>query len=81
MREDLFTVVSELFITDTARYADIILPATMQARAVRPQVTWGHLYVMLNQPAIAAARRVRPERRACSAGSPRPWASTTTTGP
>ncbi len=51
-REDLFTVVSELFITDTARYADIILPATLQAEQYDLQVTWGHLYVMLNQPAI-----------------------------
>jgi anaerobic selenocysteine-containing dehydrogenase len=51
-REDLFTVVSELFLTDTAKYADIILPAAMQAEQYDLQVTWGHLYVMLNQPAI-----------------------------
>jgi anaerobic selenocysteine-containing dehydrogenase len=53
-RENLFTVVSELFITDTARYADILLPATMQAEQYDLMVTWGHLYMMLNQPAIAA---------------------------
>jgi anaerobic selenocysteine-containing dehydrogenase len=53
-REDLFTVVSELFITDTARYADILLPATMQGEQYDLMVTWGHLYMMLNQPAIAA---------------------------
>jgi len=52
-REDLFTVVSEQFITDTARYADILLPATMQAEQYDLAVTWGHLYVMLNQPAIS----------------------------
>ena len=54
-REDLFTVVSELFITDTAKYADILLPATMQAEQYDLMVTWGHLYVMLNQPAISRA--------------------------
>ena len=43
-REDLFTVVSELFITDTARYADILLPATMQGEQYDLMVTWGHLY-------------------------------------
>jgi anaerobic selenocysteine-containing dehydrogenase len=53
-REDLFTIVSELFITDTARYADLLLPATMQAEQYDLMVTWGHLYVMLNQPAISA---------------------------
>lgn len=51
-REDLFTVVSELFITDTARYADLVLPATMQAEQYDLMVTWGHLYMMLNMPAI-----------------------------
>lgn len=54
MRDDLFTVVSELFITDTAKYADILLPASMQAERYDLMVTWGHLYVMLNQPAIEA---------------------------
>ncbi|HEV7450225.1 MAG TPA: molybdopterin-dependent oxidoreductase [Pseudonocardiaceae bacterium] len=52
LREDLFTVVSEHFLTDTARYADIILPATMQAEQLDIMVTWGHLYISLNQPAI-----------------------------
>lgn len=54
LREDLFTVVSELFITDTARYADLLLPAAMQAEQLDLMVTWGHLYLMLNQPAIPA---------------------------
>lgn len=53
-RDDLFTVTSELFITDTAKYSDILLPATMQAEQYDLMVTWGHLYVMLNQPAITA---------------------------
>ncbi|KUI38872.1 molybdopterin oxidoreductase [Mycobacterium sp. IS-1496] len=53
MRDDLFTVVSEHFITDTAKYADLVLPATMQAEQLDIMVTWGHLYISLNQPAIA----------------------------
>jgi anaerobic selenocysteine-containing dehydrogenase len=53
-RQDLFTVCSELFITDTAKYADILLPSTMQAEQYDIMVTWGHLYIMLNQPAIPA---------------------------
>jgi anaerobic selenocysteine-containing dehydrogenase len=53
MREDLFTVVSEHFVTDTAKFADLILPATMQAEQLDIMVTWGHLYLSLNQPAIA----------------------------
>jgi anaerobic selenocysteine-containing dehydrogenase len=60
MREDLFTVVSELFVTDTARYADLLLPATMQAEQYDLMVTWGHLYMMLNQPAIPAAGECVP---------------------
>ncbi len=53
MRDDLFTVVSEHFITDTAKFADLLLPATMQAEQLDIMVTWGHLYITLNQPAIA----------------------------
>ncbi len=51
-REDLFTVVSEQFMTDTARYADIVLPATSQIEQLELSPGWGHLYVSLNQPAI-----------------------------
>jgi anaerobic selenocysteine-containing dehydrogenase len=52
-REDLFTVVSEHFITDTARYADIVLPATTQMEQFEIMFSWGHFYLSLNQPAIA----------------------------
>lgn len=60
MRDDLFTVVSELFVTDTAKYADIILPAAMQGEQLDLMVTWGHLYLMLNMPAIAPAGECVP---------------------
>ena len=52
-REDLFTVVSEHFMTDTADYADIVLPATTQLEQADIMFSWGHLYVTLNTPAIA----------------------------
>ncbi|WP_022977001.1 molybdopterin-containing oxidoreductase family protein [Nevskia ramosa] len=52
-REDLFTVVSEQFLTDTARYADIVLPATTQVEQVDLMFSWGHLYLTLNRQAIA----------------------------
>jgi len=51
-REDLFTVVSEHFLTDTARYADLVLPATTQLEQHDIMFSWGHLYVTLNAPAI-----------------------------
>ena len=51
-REDLFTVVSEQFVTDTARYADIVLPATTQLEQFDIMYSWGHLYLTLNEPAI-----------------------------
>ena len=51
-REDLFTVVSEHFITDTARYADIVLPATTQLEQFDLMFSWGHLYLTLNEPAV-----------------------------
>jgi anaerobic selenocysteine-containing dehydrogenase len=52
-REDLFTVVSEQFMTDTADFADIVLPATSQLEQLDLMFSWGHLYLSLNQPAIA----------------------------
>lgn len=51
-RDDLFTVVSEQFLTDTARYADIVLPATTQIEHLDLAPAWGHFYLALNKPAI-----------------------------
>ncbi len=52
-REDLFTVVLEQFPTDTADYADVLLPATTQLEHDDLHKTYGHIYLMLNQRAIA----------------------------
>src|SRR5207302_9271040 len=52
-REDLFTVVHEQFQTDTADYADVLLPATTQLEHFDIHGSYGHLYVQLNEPAIA----------------------------
>jgi anaerobic selenocysteine-containing dehydrogenase len=52
-REDLFTVVLEHFRTDTADYADWVLPATTQLEHWDVHTTYGHLYVTLNRPSIA----------------------------
>ena len=51
-REDLFTVVIEHFMTDTARHADIVLPSTTQLEHFDLHGAWGHFYVALNKPAI-----------------------------
>jgi anaerobic selenocysteine-containing dehydrogenase len=52
-RDDLFTVVSEQFLTDTARFADLVLPATTQLEQMDIMFSWGHFYLSLNMPAIA----------------------------
>ena len=52
-RKDLFTVVMEHFQTDTADYADFILPATTQLEHWDLHRSYGHTYLTLNQPAIA----------------------------
>jgi anaerobic selenocysteine-containing dehydrogenase len=51
-RDDLFTVVLEQFVTDTARYADVVLPATTQIEHLDLMPAWGHLYLTLNLPAV-----------------------------
>ena len=53
VRDDLFTVVSEHFVTDTASYADIVLPATTQMEQHEIMFSWGHFYLSLNQRAIS----------------------------
>ena len=52
-RPDLFTVVLEHFQTDTADYADYILPATTQLEHWDIHPSYGHTDVLLNRPAIA----------------------------
>jgi anaerobic selenocysteine-containing dehydrogenase len=53
LRDDLFTVVHELVHTDTVDYADIVLPATSQIEHLDLHGSYGHHFVMLNNPAIA----------------------------
>ena len=59
-REDLFTVVLEQFMTDTARYADVVLPATTQLEHLDAVFSWGHHYVTYNEPAIAPRGQAKP---------------------
>jgi anaerobic selenocysteine-containing dehydrogenase len=51
-REDLFTVVLEHFLTDTADHADYVLPATTQLEHWDAHMAYGHTYAMLNRPAV-----------------------------
>jgi anaerobic selenocysteine-containing dehydrogenase len=51
-RDDVFTVVLEHFLTDTARYADIVLPSTTQLEHFDVQGAWGHHYISVNNQAI-----------------------------
>ncbi|AEG91940.1 Candidate molybdopterin oxidoreductase [Ramlibacter tataouinensis TTB310] len=58
-REDLFTVVLEHFRTDTADYADYLLPATTQLEHWDLHLSYGHTDVLLNRPAIAPVGQSR----------------------
>jgi len=58
-REDLFTVVLEHFQTDTADYADYVLPATTQLEHWDIHTSYGHTDVLLNRPAIAPVGQAR----------------------
>src|SRR5215510_10267518 len=59
-REDLFTVVHEQFQTDTADYADILLPATTQLEQRDVVKPYGHYYLVYNEPAIEALGEAKP---------------------
>jgi anaerobic selenocysteine-containing dehydrogenase len=59
-REDLFTVVLEHFQTDTADYADYILPATTQLEHWDVHLSYGHTDALLNRPAIAPLGESKP---------------------
>jgi anaerobic selenocysteine-containing dehydrogenase len=59
-REELFTVVLEQFLTDTAAHADVVLPATTQLEHVDVLWSWGHHYLTFNEPAIAPIGEAKP---------------------
>jgi anaerobic selenocysteine-containing dehydrogenase len=59
-RDDLFTVVLEHFQTDTADYADYVLPATTQLEHWDVHASYGHTDVLLNRAAIAPLGEAKP---------------------
>jgi anaerobic selenocysteine-containing dehydrogenase len=63
-RDDLFCVVLEQFLTDTARHADIVLPVTTQLEHLDLVPSWGHVHISLNRPAVAAPGEALPTSEA-----------------
>jgi anaerobic selenocysteine-containing dehydrogenase len=59
-RDNLFTVVLEHFLTDTADHADYVLPATTQLEHADAHTSYGHTYALINQPAIAPRGQALP---------------------
>ncbi len=59
-REDLFTVVLEQVMTDSARHADVVLPVTTQLEHPDAHYSWGQHYLAWNEPAIAPRGESRP---------------------
>jgi len=59
-REDLFTVVLEHFMTDTADHADYVLPATTQLEHLDVHTSYGHTYALINEAAIAPLGQAKP---------------------
>ena len=59
-REDLFTVVHDLFTTDTVDFADIVLPATTTLEHYDIHKAYGHLYLSLSKPAIEPLGESKP---------------------
>ena len=78
LRAGLFTIVHDLFLTETARYADYVLPATSQLEHLDIVPAWGHHYLSFNSPAIAplgqAVSNTELFRRlALALGRTEPW--------
>ncbi len=63
-REDLFTVVLEQFMTDTAAHADVVLPATTQLEHLDLIFSWGHHWFTLSEPAIEPLGEAKPNTEA-----------------
>ena len=58
-REDLFTVVHEQVMTDTAHYADLVLPATTSMEHADLYRSFGHFYFQYAEPVIAPQGEAR----------------------
>ena len=58
-RDDLFTVVLEQFQTDTADYADILLPATTFLDHTDVYLAYGHYHLQLARPVVNAPGEAR----------------------
>ena len=63
-RDDLFLVVLEQFMTDTARHADVVLPATTQLEHLDLIFSWGHHWFTLSEPAIEPLGEAKPNTEA-----------------
>lgn len=74
LREDLFTVVHDLFLTDTTKYADIVLPATSSFENTDLYSSYWHHYIQLQEPVIAPRGKAKAtlKRSSCLR---RRWAS------
>ncbi len=77
-RDDLFTVVHELFMTDTAQFADIVLPATTQLEHTDLHKGYGHRFLQYNAAAIAPRGEARSNwdtmrSLAAALGYTEPW--------
>jgi len=59
-REDLFLVSADHFISDTAAYADILLPASMGAEMEDMILSWGHLYLTYNTKCVESPGEAIP---------------------
>lgn len=60
MRDDLFLVSAEHFLSDTASYADIVLPASMGAEMEDMVLSWGHLYLTYNEKCVESPGEALP---------------------
>ena len=60
LRDDLFTVVLEHFMTDTADHADYVLPATTQLEHLDVHASYGHTWALINEAAIVPVGEAKP---------------------
>jgi anaerobic selenocysteine-containing dehydrogenase len=59
-REDLFTVVHEIVMSETALYADIVLPSATSMECTDLYLSYGHYYLQMAHPVIEPVGEARP---------------------